>query len=90
MRMLTLMLGATVALGGVGTAFAEDQVTSGLTAADAVKIFKSCISDGQCHEIATQRNAGDQNVVRGARQRRSDDSHQSHRYRRIAGSKSHD
>jgi hypothetical protein len=47
MRKLTLMLGAAVALGGVGTAFAaEDQATetSGLTPGDAANIFKSCVA----------------------------------------------
>ncbi len=53
MRKLTLMLGAAIALGGVGTAFAqvgtafeeEDKpIESGLTKKDAEKVFRSCVT----------------------------------------------
>jgi uncharacterized protein GlcG (DUF336 family) len=40
----TLMLGATVALGSVSTAFAEEGQAAGLTARDAANIFKSCVA----------------------------------------------
>jgi uncharacterized protein GlcG (DUF336 family) len=38
----TLMLGATVALGSVSTAFAEEDQAAGLTAKDAANIFSAC------------------------------------------------
>lgn len=43
-KLKALMWGATIALGSLGTAFAQDDEGAGLTAKDAANIFKSCVA----------------------------------------------